>query len=100
MSYRTMQDLVIETIIGEESEYALRTATEVSKELKESDVIFLLSWNTGLVLVEALKKIQEAEEQGMDVEDIEGLLTEKDKSTIYGAYLLSESFEEEEENNG
>lgn len=95
MAYHTVVDLITETIIGDESEYELRNAVDVSKELKETDVVFLLSWNTGVALVEALKRIQEGEEQGLDRNDIEASLTEKEKSIIYGAYLLSETYENE-----
>lgn len=97
MATRTMTDLVVETTVGEDSDYELRPATEIAQEFNESDVTLLLAWQAGIMLAEALNKVQEGREQGLDTAEIEDTLTERDKSVIYGAYLLSETFQSTEE---
>jgi hypothetical protein len=93
---RTISDLISEVVVddglGDETrEYQLIPIAEMLSQFKETDVTLLLSWAGGLLLSGALDKIEKGIEDDLDEDEIEGLLTEKEKAMIYGAYLMSES---------
>ncbi len=97
MTTRTLEDLIKETITSsgndEVSEFELQYAADVADGFEETDVVMLLSWQGGIMLTMALRRIEHLKDNGMEAEDIEGMLTEKEKKVIYGAFLLSETLE-------
>lgn len=89
---------VVELESGEAQLEDIKTAVEIYNELSSSSVSSLLSFHGGIQLSNILNKLQNAimdrggieEENEEEVESsLDDLLSDEEKSFLYGIYLLS-----------